>query len=78
MLYDWAVGMGFRESVMTLDELLDGNDVTGSELEGLPRDVMIQALKVLESQGKARYAVSCGWIPIRFMSIVGKYLVRDH
>ncbi len=39
---------------MTLDELANGDEARGTELEGLHREVLLRALKLLEQQGKAK------------------------
>lgn len=50
----WPCGAGLTESVVTLDELTGGDDVRGTELEGLHREVLLRALRLLEQQGKAK------------------------
>jgi hypothetical protein len=40
--------------VVTLDELANGDEARGTELEGLHREVLLRALKLLEQQGKAK------------------------
>ncbi|KAL4524898.1 hypothetical protein Ndes2526B_g07084 [Nannochloris sp. 'desiccata'] len=53
-LYTWAVANGLKDSVVTVDEVQRGEAVVGTELEGMPRVVLEKALKVLETQGKAK------------------------
>ncbi len=53
-IYAWAVAHGLKDSVVTVDEVQRGEEVAGSELEGLPREVLLRAIKVLESKGKAK------------------------
>lgn len=53
-IYQFAKGFGLSDAVMTVDELSSGDDVRGSELQGLPRDLLLRALKLLEAQGKVR------------------------
>lgn len=50
----WADTYGMRDSVVVVDDLSRGDDVRGTELEGLDRNVLMQALKVLEARGKVR------------------------
>lgn len=40
--------------MLTVEELAHGDDSRGTELEGLHREVLLRALKLLEQQGKAR------------------------
>eukprot|EP00877_Chromochloris_zofingiensis_P006531 jgi/Chrzof1/2130/Cz11g03200.t1 len=54
VIADWAHSYGVHDTVMLLDELSSGDDVTGTELEGLHREVLIQALKLLEDKGKVK------------------------
>jgi len=54
LLTDFARTYGLRDSVMTLDDLSGGDDVRGTELFGLHREVLVRALRLLEAQGKAR------------------------
>ena len=54
ILYSWAVSNGLKDSVVTVDEMQRGEDVRGTEVEGLPRVVLDKALKVLEGQGRAK------------------------
>ncbi|KAK9819282.1 hypothetical protein WJX81_008499 [Elliptochloris bilobata] len=53
-IYGWARGAGLEDSVTTVDELSSGDEVAGTELEGLPRELVIAALQELEARGKAR------------------------
>ena len=53
-LYAWAVGAGLKDAVVTMDELQRGEGVGGSEMEGMHREVLLRAIKVLEGQGKAK------------------------
>ena len=45
---------GLVESVLTLEEVSGGDEARGSELEGLHREVLLRALRLLEQQGKAK------------------------
>lgn len=40
--------------VLLVDELSTGDDTRGSEVYGLPRELLLRALKALELRGKAR------------------------
>ncbi|KXZ50291.1 hypothetical protein GPECTOR_17g930 [Gonium pectorale] len=53
-LMDFVRTYGLSDSVMTLDELSSGDDVRGTELFGLHREVLTRALRLLEAQGKVR------------------------
>lgn len=53
-IYEWARSFGLNDSVMTIDEVSAGDDVEGTELEGLPREITVPALKILEGKGLAR------------------------
>ncbi|GAB4817881.1 hypothetical protein N2152v2_004927 [Parachlorella kessleri] len=53
-IYQWARGLGLVESVVTLDELANGDESRGTELEGIHREVLLRALRLLEQQGKAK------------------------
>ena len=35
----------------------------GAELEGLPHELLVEALKLLEAQGKAQCVLSCSPLP---------------
>ncbi|KAL4430744.1 hypothetical protein ABPG75_006000 [Micractinium tetrahymenae] len=54
LIYRWARGCGFEDSVVTVDEMQSGMYVTGTELEGLHREVLVRAVRNLEQQGKAK------------------------
>lgn len=51
---EWARDTGQIDSVVALEDLSSGGDVAGTELEGLPREILIPALKLLESKGRVR------------------------
>ncbi|KAG1672486.1 hypothetical protein FOA52_002794 [Chlamydomonas sp. UWO 241] len=53
-IHEFARTYGLADSVMTVDELRSGDDVRGTELFGLHREVLVRALRVLEAQGKAK------------------------
>eukprot|EP01025_Chloroclados_australasicus_P010529 TRINITY_DN14318_c0_g3_i1.p2 TRINITY_DN14318_c0_g3~~TRINITY_DN14318_c0_g3_i1.p2 ORF type:complete len:178 (+),score=15.44 TRINITY_DN14318_c0_g3_i1:62-595(+) len=54
ILYTWVRSSGQEDAVMTLDELSNGDDVKGSELEGVHTKLIMRAIQVLEGQGKAQ------------------------
>jgi ESCRT-II complex subunit VPS25 len=52
---DWASAWGVAGGgVLLVDELSTGDDTRGSEVHGLPRELLLRALKVLETKGKAK------------------------
>lgn len=53
-VFAWAVESGQQDGVVLLSELHSGEDVAGSELDGLPRDLLLRALRELERRGRAR------------------------
>lgn len=53
-IHEWARSSGMQDSVMTVDELSSGDEVRGTELQGVPRELLISALRLLENKGKAR------------------------
>jgi hypothetical protein len=55
----WARS-GFEDSVVTMHELLHGDDVKGTELEGIHREALVRALRVLEQRGQARWVGGSG------------------
>ncbi|KAL4859553.1 Vacuolar protein sorting-associated protein 25 [Chlorella vulgaris] len=54
VIYAWARGCGFEDTVVTVEELQTGVFVAGTEMEGLHREVLVRAVKLLEQQGKAK------------------------
>ena len=56
LILGWAATYGASDSVMLLEDLSSGDDVRGTELQGLHREVLLRALKALEAQGKVRCA----------------------
>ncbi|GFR90554.1 vacuolar protein-sorting-associated protein 25-like [Elysia marginata] len=53
IIYNWIVSKSMTNTVCTLYELTSGEDSEGQEFHGLDKDVLIQALKTLESERKA-------------------------
>ncbi|GIL95449.1 hypothetical protein Vretimale_1463 [Volvox reticuliferus] len=54
VLMDFVRTFGLSDSVMTMDELVGGDDVRGTELFGLHTEVLARVLRLLEAQGKVR------------------------
>lgn len=52
LVYTWAVNNGMTSSVLTLYELLNGDDTVEQEFHGLDETVFIRILKHLEAKGK--------------------------
>lgn len=52
ILYDWAQENGQVNTVLTLFELVSGEDTTNMEFYGLDTNVLIKALRKLESENK--------------------------
>jgi ESCRT-II complex subunit VPS25 len=40
--------------VLLVDDLSSGDDTRGTEVHGLPRELLVRSLKVLERQGKCK------------------------
>ena len=54
IVYDWAKMARAGGEISTLFEIRAGDDISGTELEGIHEEVLYQALKILERQGKAQ------------------------
>ena len=54
VVYAWAMGAGLKDAVVTLEELQQGEEVRGTELAGLHREVLLRAVKALEAEGRAK------------------------
>lgn len=54
IIYEFAQTYGLKDSVMTVDELATGDDVRGTELQGIHRELLMRALRALEEKGKVR------------------------
>ncbi len=52
LVYGWAVNSGMTNSVLTLYELLHGDDTVDQEFHGLDESVFMKILKHLEGKGK--------------------------
>lgn len=53
-LYSWALNSGLKDSVVTIDELMHGDYVKGTELEGIHVELLLRIIKELEMQGRAK------------------------
>lgn len=58
IIYNYVSGKGFVNTVMTLYELSEGEDVHDEEFFGLESEVLIKALRKLESRGKCELIVA--------------------
>ncbi|CAL5228624.1 g11789 [Coccomyxa viridis] len=65
-VYSLVRELGMQESVMTVDELSSGDEVAGTELEGAPHELLVEALKLLEAQGKAQLFSGEGDLGVKF------------
>jgi ESCRT-II complex subunit VPS25 len=58
IIYDYVCENGMQNSVLTLFELSQGDDVAGRAFAGIHTDVLIKALQVLENQRKCELILS--------------------
>ncbi|RZC39231.1 ESCRT-II domain containing protein [Asbolus verrucosus] len=58
MIYEYVCDSGMQNSVLTLFELAQGDDVQGRDFAGIHTDVLIKALRVLESERKCELILS--------------------
>lgn len=49
----WARAGGRAGDVLTLDELVTGGELAGTDLEGAPRELVLAAARTLEARGRA-------------------------
>mmetsp|Transcript_15673 Transcript_15673/g.39076 ORF Transcript_15673/g.39076 Transcript_15673/m.39076 type:complete len:183 (-) Transcript_15673:146-694(-) len=54
MIHSFVRTYGLGGSVMLVDELRTGEDVMGTDLAGLHRELLLRALRLLEAQGKCK------------------------
>lgn len=54
IIESWVEGTAQKGSVLTVYELVEGENTRGSEFWGMDRDVLIKALGVLVKRGKAQ------------------------
>lgn len=53
----YGVVKGTGQQVMLLEDLSSGLDAKGTDIEGLPFEILMPAIRELEKRGKARYVV---------------------
>eukprot|EP00891_Asterochloris_glomerata_P001836 jgi/Astpho2/1836/Aster-00367 len=53
IIYTFAQTYGLDDSVMTVDDLSDSEDTANTELQGVPSELLLEAIKLLEGRGKA-------------------------
>ncbi len=53
IIYQWISSRGMTNTVCTLFELVNGDDSEGEDFHGLEMEVLMKALRSLESQRKA-------------------------
>uniref|UniRef100_A0A914XNN0 Vacuolar protein-sorting-associated protein 25 n=1 Tax=Plectus sambesii TaxID=2011161 RepID=A0A914XNN0_9BILA len=53
LIYDWVVSNGLLNTVCTLYELTQGDDTEGESFHGLDKEVLLKALRHLQSQRRA-------------------------
>ncbi|KAH9498348.1 Vacuolar protein-sorting-associated protein 25 [Bulinus truncatus] len=66
IIYNWISSRAMNNTVCTLFELSDGEDSEGEEFHGLDKDILIRALKSLESEGKAEFIEFDGSEGVKF------------
>ncbi|EIE20062.1 subunit of ESCRT-II complex [Coccomyxa subellipsoidea C-169] len=66
VLYSVIRQFGLQDTVMTLDELSSGDDVTGTELEGVPAALLTEVIRLLEAQGRAQMFSGDGDVGVKF------------
>eukprot|EP00898_Chlorokybus_atmophyticus_P005930 jgi/Chlat1/6338/Chrsp44S05905 len=54
IIYTWVRDSALADSVVTLDEMISGDDTIGTELHGMDRAMLVRALRFLQDRGKAR------------------------
>ncbi|KAJ8555195.1 hypothetical protein K7X08_012691 [Anisodus acutangulus] len=52
LIVNFVKEYGLEDSVMTVEEIRSGTESRGTELQGMDRTVLMQALKLLEHKGK--------------------------
>lgn len=53
LIYSWAVNTGNTDTVCTIFELTEGDDIAGQEFAGIDDRALVKALTTLEQQRKA-------------------------
>lgn len=66
LIYDYVANKGFQNSVLTLYELTQSDDVQEEEFYGLHNDILFKALKLLESKKKCELIVDDEYQGVKF------------
>lgn len=53
VIHSWARANGFLNSVVTLEDLIDGDDTVQESFHGINRRTLIKALEALQKKGLA-------------------------
>ncbi|KAF7639259.1 hypothetical protein Mgra_00001222 [Meloidogyne graminicola] len=69
-IYEWANSIGLLNSVVTIFELIQGEDVIQEAFYGLDKDILLKGLSHLEKQGKRKD------FKIIFSSIKGSHFLK--
>lgn len=57
----------FTSNIMTIEDLTSGEDVTGTELEGLPEAIMRRALQILQKDGRVTFFSTAKGEGVKFL-----------
>lgn len=53
-LHEWALSIGMQDAVTSIEEIMDGEDSVGTDFAGMPKELLLEAVKILEQQRKAK------------------------
>lgn len=53
-LHEWAMSIGLQDSVTSIEEIIEGEDSHGSDFEGMPKELLLESVRILEQQRKAK------------------------
>lgn len=53
-LHQWALNSGMQDAVTSVEEIVEGEDSHGTEFEGMAKEIIVEAVKILEQQRKAK------------------------
>lgn len=53
-LHEWAISNGMQDAVTSVEEIIAGEDTHGTDFEGMPKELLLEAVKILEQQRKAK------------------------
>lgn len=67
MLAAWARVGGRAGDVLTLDELVGGHELDGTDLDGAPRELVLEAARALERRGRAAVFGSADDLGVKFL-----------